>query len=191
MIAGILGDCQIGHHPLNGASVIRRAFILAATLFAITACAAKVPDTTADVAKLKDIETQWYDHYNKGDAAGVANLYAEDGIVLAAGSPAAVGREAIKAFLVGDIAATKASGLTDHQGDFTGAGVSGDLAWVSGTYSLANAAGETVDHGKYTSVFQRANGEWKIIRDTWNSDAAPPAAPAPVASPAVAAPGKK
>ena len=165
--------------------MVRRAFLLATTLFAVTACTAKAPDTAADVAKLKAAEVQWFDMYNKGDADGIANLYADDAIVLAAGAPAAVGKAAIRTFIAADIAGAKAAGITDNGGELNGSGVSGDLGWVSGAYSLTNAAGATVDHGKYTTVFQRTNGEWKIIRDTWNSDMAPPAAaaPAPAAKP--------
>lgn len=174
--------------------MFRRAFLLATTLFAVTACTTKAPDTSADVAKLKAIEVQWFAMYNKGEADSVASLYADDAIVLAPGVSAAVGKAGIKAFLTNDIAGTKAAGLTDNGGEINGSGVSGDLGWVSGAYSLTNAAGATVDHGKYTTVFQRMNGEWKIIRDTWNSDVAPasaaPASPAP-ASPAPAPPKPK
>lgn len=159
--------------------MVKSAFLLATTLFAVTACTAKAPDTSADVAKLKAAEVQWFDSYNKGDVDGVANQYADDAIVLAPGVPAAVGKAAIKTFLTGDIAGTKAAGLTDNGGELSGSGVSGDLGWVSGAYALTNAAGAAVDHGKYTTVFQRTNGEWKIIRDTWNSDVPPATAAAP------------
>jgi ketosteroid isomerase-like protein len=158
------------------------------TLFAVVACspakppeAAGAPDSAADVAKIKSIEEQWYDFYHKGDADGIASLYAEDAQVLAAGAPAAAGKAAIRTYLASDIAATKAAGLIDNGGDLNGSGVSGDLGWVSGAYIVTNATGTAVDHGKYTTVFQRINGEWKIIRDTWNSDAA--ATPAPAGAP--------
>jgi hypothetical protein len=59
------------------------------------------------------------------------------------------------------------------------AGVAGDLAWVTGTYVVANASGATVDKGKYVTIYRRANGKWPIIRDTWNSSMPPAAAPAP------------
>lgn len=166
--------------------MFKKNFLLATTVFAVLACstakapeAAQAPDTSADVAKLKSMEAQWYDFYHKGDADGIASLYSDDAQVLAAGAPVAVGKGAIRTYLAGDIASTKAAGLVDNGGDYNGSGVSGDLGWVSGAYIITNAAGAAVDHGKYTTVFQRINGEWKIIRDTWNSDtASPPAAPA-------------
>ena len=165
--------------------MVRKALLLASTLFAIAACspakapeaAATAPDTAADVAKIKDAETQWFAMYNKGDAQGIANLYADDGIVLAAGAPGAVGKAAILAYLKTDVASSQAANTTDNIGDVNGSGVSGDLGWVSGAYHVTTPAGVTVDNGKYTTLFQRINGEWKIIRDTWNSDAATAAAP--------------
>ena len=120
----------------------------------------------------------WFDHYNRGDADGVANLYAEDGVILAPGAPAVVGREAIRTFINGDIATTKAGGFALNSGEITGVGVEGDFAWVTGTFSVADSAGATVDTGKYLSLYRRINSEWKLIRDVWNSDAAPaPSAP--------------
>jgi len=55
----------------------------------------------------------------------------------------------------------------------------GDLGWVSGTYSVVDASGATVDTGKYLSVHRRTNDKWLDIRDSWNSDTAPAPAPAP------------
>lgn len=166
--------------------VFRRTLLLSTTLLVALACskanepeAAKTTDTAADVTKLKSMEEQWYVFYHNGDADGIASLYADDAQVLAAGAAAVVGKPAIRTFMAGDIASTKSAGLVDNNGAFSGSGVSGDLGWVSGAYILNNAAGAVVDRGKYTTVFQRINGEWKIIRDTWNSDAAPPAATQP------------
>jgi ketosteroid isomerase-like protein len=67
-------------------------------------------------------------------------------------------------------------------------GVSGDLAWQSGTFKITDKSGAVVDTGKYITLFQRKNGRWMIIRDTWNSDAI--AAAAPAASAASASPAK-
>jgi uncharacterized protein (TIGR02246 family) len=170
----------------------RTTFLLGAAMFVITACttkapdaetksadvAATTPDAATDDANLKAEAAKWWDLYNKGDAQGVADLYTDDGIVLAAGSPAAVGREAIHAFLVKDIAATRGAGLTMKGGDLNGSGISGDLAWVSGSFQVVDGSGKSVMDGKYTSLFRRVDSGWKLIRDTWNADAeAPPPAP--------------
>ena len=167
-----------------GAIVFRRAFLLAAAIVTV-ACAteatdtpAAAVDTSADEAKLRADAPVWFDHYNRGDADGVANLYAEDAVLMAPGAPAAVGKAAIRSFIAGDIPNTKAAGLTLNGADITGVGVSGDLGWLTGTFTVTDSAGTTVDSGKYLSLFRRINSEWKLIRDIWNSDAAPaPSAP--------------
>lgn len=143
-----------------------------------TDVAATVPDSAADDASLKAEAQKWWDLYNKSDAEGVANLYTEDGIILAAGAPAAVGRDAIRAFLVKDIAATKGAGLTMKGGDLNGSGISGNLGWVSGSFQVVDGSGKSVMDGKYVSLFRRVDTGWKLFRDTWNSDAeAAPSAP--------------
>ncbi len=159
-----------------------RILVLAAAAL-VAACTTAAPNTAADEAALRAVSLQWWDKHNAGDADGVAALHAEDAIVLAPGVPAAVGRPAIREFMAGDIATTKAAGLTSG-GEVTAVGAAGDLGWASGTYSATDASGATVDTGKFLTVYRRANGEWLIIRDTWNSDAAAAPAAAPVPNPA-------
>lgn len=167
--------------------MFRKRFLLGAALLAVTACTAKTPDanatskapdTATDEANLKTVALSWFDLYNKADAAGVANLYAEDGIIMPPGMPAANGRPAIQSYLTGDIAGAKAAGTSDN-GDVNGVGVSGDMGWVSGTWSTSAPGGAVVDKGKFVSVYKRINSEWKLIRDTWNSDMATAAAAPP------------
>jgi hypothetical protein len=64
--------------------------------------------------------------------------------------------------------------------------VSGDTAWISGTFAVADASGKTVDTGKFLSVHRRSAGGWPYVRDIWNSDNPPP----PATPPAPGKPGK-
>jgi len=162
--------------------MLKKAVLVVTGLIAVAACTSKAPDTTADEAALKADLVVWTEAYNSGNADGVADLYAEDGILLAPGAPGAVGRGAIREFIKADIEKSKAEGLTFEIGDTTGVGVSGDLGWLSGTFSVADASGAAVDAGKFLSVYRRANGKWLLIRDTWNSDTAPAAAATGAAS---------
>ena len=84
-------------------------------------------------------------------------------------------------YVATDIANTKAAGLGNTGDEVTDGGVAGDIAWVTGTYSITDASGNTVDKGKYVTIYRRADGKWPIIRDTYNSDL-PPAAAAPPAN---------
>lgn len=137
-------------------------------------------NTAADEAKLQADALVWFDLYNKGDADGAANLYADDALLMPPGAPASKGRAAIREFLAADIATSKAAGISLKNAAVTGVGVNGDVGWISGTYLVVDASGATVDGGNYLSVHRRTNGAWPYIRDTWNSDraaAAPPPAP--------------
>jgi uncharacterized protein (TIGR02246 family) len=153
------------------------------SLVALAACAPKPADTTADEAALRADPVAWFDAFNAGDADAIAALYTEDALFLPPGAPVS-GRAAIRDYVASDIEASKAAGLKNNQGEITGVGVSGDLGWVSGTFSVTDASGATVDTGKYLSVYRKVDGDWQMVRDIWNSNAAPAPAPAPEAPPA-------
>ena len=142
------------------------------------AAAASVQNMAADESKLKADALIWFEHYANVNADGMANLYAEDALLMPPGAAAVTGRSAIKAFLGDDAAKSKAAGISLRNGSVTGAGVSGDLGWVSGNYTVVDAKGAVLDSGNYLSVHHRTNGQWLYVRDTWNSDR-PPAPPAP------------
>ena len=93
------------------------------------------------------------------------------------------GHAAIRAFLNSDTTGAKAAGVKLVPGASM-AGVAGDTGWESGSYTVTNASGATVDSGSYLSVSHRVNGKWLYHRDTWNSDR-------PLPSPAPAQPEKK
>src|SRR6266481_2465662 len=109
------------------------------------------PDTAADQAKLKSDALIWFEHYAKADADGMANLYAEDALLMPPGAPAVTGRPGIKTFLGEDAAKSKAAGISVKNGSVTGTGVNGDSGWISGTYTVVDASGATIDSGSYLS----------------------------------------
>ena len=118
--------------------------------------------------------------YNAGDVATVASLHDEHAVLLPPGAPAAHGRAAIRAFLAKGMAASSKNGVTFTLGAKPDGGVSGDMGWASGSYTVKDKSGRVVDAGKYLSVSRKKDGKWLYIRDTWNSDG-PPASvePAP------------
>jgi uncharacterized protein (TIGR02246 family) len=134
-------------------------------------CNKPAADTrAADEAAIRSINPQWFKAYNAGDVNGVVALYAEDAVVNAPGAPPARGHEEIRAFLTKDIAGSSAAGITLNSGSTTDVGVSGDLGWEWGTFTVTDKSGATLDRGKYVSVYGRKDGKWYIIRDIWNSD---------------------
>jgi ketosteroid isomerase-like protein len=83
------------------------------------------------------------------------------------------GKSSITEYYVKDAAGFAATGGTVADDPVGDVGQSGDLAWQSGTYKNTDKTGSTLDSGKFLTVFQRRDGKWVIIRDTWNSDVAP------------------
>jgi len=160
---------------------IKKLAVLTASLAALAGCArTAAPDTAADATAARAVNVAWYKAYNAGDGAAVAALYAEDAALNAPGAPVARGKPAISEYYVKNAAASAAAGLALVDDPSSDVGVSGDLAWQSGTFKVTDKSGAAVDAGKYLTVFQRKDGKWMIIRDTWNSDASPAAAaPAP------------
>jgi uncharacterized protein (TIGR02246 family) len=144
------------------------------------------PDAAADQAKLQADALKWFEFFAQGDADGMANLYAEDALLMPPGAPAVAGRAGIKTFLAAEAAGTRAAGIALKNAAVTGAGTSGDIGWISGTWVAVDGTGATVDSGNYLSVHRRTNGKWLYIRDTWNSDR-PVTPPGPPSQPS----GKK
>jgi ketosteroid isomerase-like protein len=144
---------------------------MAASAAALTACTnAAAPNTTADQTAIRDAEHAWYQAFNRGDAAAVAAFYADDAVLAAPDVPAVKGTAAIRDLIAKDIGTFHSSGLTVAEGATSDVGVSGDVAWQSGTWVVTDKNGAPVDAGKGLTIFQRRGGKWLMIRDAWNSD---------------------
>jgi uncharacterized protein (TIGR02246 family) len=108
---------------------------------------------------------------NAGNAAGVAELYTEDAVLMPPGAAQLDGREAIQQYWQGllDAGVGDISLATQEVED------AGDSAVEIGTIS-ATAPGEgdarVALTGKYIVVYQRdGGGNWRLHRDIWNFDA--------------------
>lgn len=78
----------------------------------------------------------------------------------------------MREFLTTDIATS--AGTTLELGAST-SGVSGDLGWHAGAFTIKDTSGVSVGAGKYMEVWRKRDGKWLILRDMWNLDAAPAA----------------
>jgi uncharacterized protein (TIGR02246 family) len=167
-------------------NTLKTVAVAAATLFVVIAagCQQASKNTAADESAIRDGSRAWATAYNAGDADGVANLYTEDAVLMPPGTPAKLGRAAIREFIVADSAAARAAGmtLTIEHGDTVG--MSGDLAWHAGPYSVYDASGAVVDSGSYVEALQKVEGKWLTVRDIYNSEKAPAPAAAPASEPA-------
>lgn len=153
---------------------IRQAALAAAALLALAACQKAAVDLAALAEESTRNGNDWAAAYNAGDADAIAAMYADNAVLMPPHAPAAAGRDAIREFITSDIAAAKSAGvtLTVTSKDV---GADGSLSWHSGTFSVTDANGATVDTGKYVEVRQSKDGKSMIIRDIWNSDVAMPA----------------
>jgi uncharacterized protein (TIGR02246 family) len=121
-------------------------------------------DLRAQIGKLSQA---WEKAYNAGDAAGVAALYGKDARVMPPNAEPASGSSAIRTFFDGDVKSGAKMALTME--DATG---SGDYAVETGKWVATSSDGKHLDHGKYVTVYKKAEGGWKIYRDIWNSNMA-------------------
>jgi ketosteroid isomerase-like protein len=119
---------------------------------------------------LRDYEAAW----RRGDAAGLAALFAEDGFILQGGRPPVRGRAAIQAAYAGQGGAPlRLRALAAATADTVG--------YIIGAYGYGGAPG---DQGKFTLTLRRGpGGRWLIFSDMDNASRPP--------RPAGAAPGEQ
>src|SRR4051794_36086429 len=139
-----------------------------------TANTAAAVDTRADEQAIRGGVERWLQLVKAKDAAGISQLYTEDGAVMPPNAPIGKGRAAIQqtwASMMGtpgfDLTFTPEQILVS---------ASGDMALDRGTYQLtvlAPSGKPQRDTGKYVVVWRKAGGEWKAAADIFNSDLPP------------------
>jgi uncharacterized protein (TIGR02246 family) len=103
--------------------------------------------------------------FSRGDAAGCAALYTEQGQLLPPNSDVITGKQAIQTFWqnamhMGITAAKLETAEVEGHGNTTN---------EVGTYILQGAGGQVLDMGKYVVIWKQEAGQWKLHRDIWNS----------------------
>ena len=132
--------------------------------------AAAAVNIGADEQAIRGLVDRWLQLVKAKDAAGIAELYANDGTVMPPNAPIGKGRAAIQQ--------TWASMMRTPGFDLTFVpeqiivSSSGDMALDRGTYRLAFAPDGTAqtDTGKYVVVWRKIGSEWKAAADIFNSD---------------------
>ena len=103
--------------------------------------------------------------FNRGDAAGMAELYTEDGQVLPPNSDFVTGKEAIQAFWQ----AIMDMGIKEAKLNIVEVEQQGNLAVEISKFSLHGGEGQVLDQGKYIVIWKQEDGQWKLHRDIFNS----------------------
>ena len=124
----------------------------------------------ADVRAIQAASDKWVTTYNENDWDALTMLFSPDATLLPPNSPEVIGREAISAW--------EAEYETGFQIAFDVQEIDGrgDLAYVRGrscVFIPLETGGFGVDIGKFLEIRKKdVNGDWLIISDVFNSNAA-------------------
>jgi uncharacterized protein (TIGR02246 family) len=139
-----------------------------------TPAPAPVADTRdADLAAIKAVEVAWNKDSASKDADKWASYFTDDGSGLYPGAGILNGRAAIKAYMA-PVLADPNFALT-FQSTRMEAAKGGDMVYSQGTYSMTVTNQKTkkpvTETGKYLTIYRKqADGSWKAVADTFNSD---------------------
>jgi uncharacterized protein (TIGR02246 family) len=137
---------------------------------------APAPDTrAADVQAVKDVEVAWVKDAASKDPDKWASYFTDDGAGLYPGAATLHGKAAIKAAMAPYFADPNFA--ITFQSTRTIASKGGDMVYSEGTYSMTMTDPKTkkpmTDKGKFLTVYSKqADGSWKAVADTFNSDSA-------------------
>jgi uncharacterized protein (TIGR02246 family) len=158
---------------LRNTSLILCLAVAALAVGCANAPAPPPPDTrAADVQAVKDVEAASFKDLATKDDNWVS-YFAEDASGLYPGAATLNGKAAIKAAMTPYLADPNFS-LT-FQSTRTVASKGGDMVYSQGTYTMTTTNPKTkkpmTDKGKYLTVYtKQADGSWKAVADTYNSD---------------------
>ncbi len=152
----LLPACQAGDKPAGNA--------------AATKGAGAATDAAADEKAIRGQVDRWLQLVKAKDAAGIAQLYTDDGAVMPPNGPIGKGHEAIQKTWA-SLMQTPGIDLTFAPDQIVVA-QSGDMALDRGTYQLTVAPAGKPQHdtGKYVVVWRKVDGTWKAAADIFNSD---------------------
>jgi len=125
------------------------------------------PVFAQDKATIEKLNDAWAAAFNKGDAAAVAAMYAEDAYVLPPGADMIKGRAAIEAFW--RQASQQLGDATLKTLDVLPLGPR--AAREIGTVTLQTKTQPPQQIvGKYAVVWRKVGGHWKLATDIWNTN---------------------
>ena len=161
---------------------IASVLLLFTAVFLNTSCAPSVPvdNRLASAAALQAVDEQWSATAGRNDLAGTVAFYANDAVLLPPNAPTAKDQKSIRESWAALLGPNTAVSWKVSKAEVA---KSGELGYLYGTYELSikdPKGGPPVrDVGKLVEVWKKqADGEWKCIVDTYNSDLPIPANPA-------------
>jgi ketosteroid isomerase-like protein len=157
-------------------------FAIGAVIVVASGCTMpKEVDTGAEAAALQKVDEQWSAAAAKNDLDATVAFYADGAVVLPGNSPIVTDAKAVRGLWAELLAPGNSVSWKVTKAEVA---KSGELGYVYGTYELTvkdpkGGPGEH-DKGKLVEIWKKqADGNWKCIVDTYNSDLAPPTTAAP------------
>jgi len=153
--------------------------LLTATLLlggCIHASVRRVVPEPERVAQIAAASREFSARYERGDAAGQAEIYVEDGIIFPPGRPAIRGRAAIQEFWQ----LPAGERIERHRVIADSIVIVEATAYDWGTYTVEGVRGgqQYRGGGKYVIVWREVSpGTWRMHLDMWNAGPARAAAP--------------
>ena len=103
--------------------------------------------------------------FKRGDAAGLAALYTQEGQVLPPNVDFVSGQQAIQGFWQ----AVFDMGIKAAELEIIEAEKHGDTVVEVSKFKLLGGEGQVLDEGKYIAIWKKDDGKWKLHRDIFNS----------------------
>jgi uncharacterized protein (TIGR02246 family) len=130
--------------------------------------AAPAVDRAAEEARIRALDAEWSKAAQGKDVEKAIGYYADDGVMLAPGAPAARGKQAIEKAWTAML--SPAGNALSFQPTSIEVARGGDLAYDLGTYELTmagkNGKAQTMK-GVYVVVWQKQpGGQWKVLLDS-------------------------
>ena len=139
--------------------------LLALTTIAVSTCTPEASepaiDLEAETEAVNEISLSWLTHARAKDAAAIAGLFMNDGVLFGENHEPIVGPTAIEAHLTKNIEENPDQD-PNFGSDRIVVSASGDLAVEFGTWGPEGPEG---DYGKYITVYRKVDGVWKVAGD--------------------------
>src|SRR5256885_12556778 len=123
----------------------------------------------ADEAALKKLDDEWSKVTAARDVEKMISYYSDDAMVMLPNIPTLTGKESIRTFWNSMLDPGFSGGWKTTKVE-----VSGDLAYVTGSYEFNDNDGggkPITDKAKYFEVWKKqADGSWKCVADMFSSD---------------------
>jgi uncharacterized protein (TIGR02246 family) len=138
-----------------------------------SARAAQEKGSSADVQAIKNIEERWNKDFQSKDVDALCAHYTDDAALMAPGTPAAMGKGAIRTALR-QMIEDPAFALT-FQARRVEVSKSGDIGFSEGSYKMTLTDPATKkpidDKGSYVTVYRKqSGGTWKVVSDIATSE---------------------